>query len=151
MPERVQAALVQLGVFLVCGILAPLGHLARHRADHTHGPDGGIVALTGHELDHHSHHHEAEPHEHEAEDHDDDHDGSAPVTRPVLPLDHGHGSISHLGLALLGAPPALVVPRPEPRENRDLEARTAEARLFTPVFPRPRPPPAPALALHSSQ
>lgn len=54
---------------------------------------------------------------------------------------HGHGSIAHFGLALLGAPALLTVPAPEPGEWVLPVARTATLRLFHPAFPLPRPPP----------
>ena len=55
---------------------------------------------------------------------------------------HGHGSISHFGLALLGAPALLPVPAPAAGEWVLPVARTAALRLFLPSFPLPRPPPA---------
>ena len=54
---------------------------------------------------------------------------------------HGHSSIAHFGLALLGAPALLPVPAPEPGEWVLPVARTAALRLFLPSFPPPRPPP----------
>lgn len=54
---------------------------------------------------------------------------------------HGHGSIAHFGLALLGAPALLPVPAPAPGEWVLPVARTATLRLFHPAFPLPRPPP----------
>jgi hypothetical protein len=65
-----------------------------------------------------------------------------PHASPVPPpLDHGHGSLAHFGLALLGAPALLPLPRPEPGDWVAAVARTAALTLFHPSFPLPRPPP----------
>jgi hypothetical protein len=65
-----------------------------------------------------------------------------PQASPVPPpLDHGHGSLAHLGLALLAAPALLPLPTPEPGEWVRPGARIAALTLFRPSFPLPRPPP----------
>ena len=78
------------------------------------------------------------------------HEQAAPVPRPSgrpeatplpTPLGHGHASIAHFGLALLGAPALLPVPAPERGEWLSIVARTAALGLFHPSFPLPRPPP----------
>ena len=58
-----------------------------------------------------------------------------------LETSHGHGSLAHLGLALLSAPPP--VPLPTPRLMGALARREHPrvAALFHPGFPLPRPPP----------
>jgi hypothetical protein len=58
------------------------------------------------------------------------------------PLEHGHGSLAHFGLALLGAPPLVALPAPEPRPELAVGASLAPRSLFQPSFPLPRPPPA---------
>lgn len=68
---------------------------------------------------------------------------AAPLPRP---LGHGHGSLAHFGLALLGAPALVPVPEPEPGEWVPAVARTARLTLFHPSFPLPRPPPSSRLA-----
>jgi hypothetical protein len=155
--SRKQAAVVQLAAFVLGAIVGPVCHLARHRADHTHGPDGAALALPADVDDDHAagphdhpqpHHHDDQPaeldHDHDAE-HDVDQEPVADRdsgTRPALPLDHGHGSISHFGLALIGTASPLPLPRPERRDVLEVPARTAQVRLFHPSFPLPRPPPA---------
>ena len=68
---------------------------------------------------------------------------ATPLPRP---LDHGHGSLAHFGLALLGAPALLPVPAPEPGDWVAAVARTAVLTLFHPSFPLPRPPPSSRVA-----
>jgi hypothetical protein len=68
-------------------------------------------------------------------------DGRHAATPLPAPLDHGHASIAHFGLALLGAPALLAVPAPQPGEWVVVARSTAALRLFHPSFPRPRPPP----------
>jgi hypothetical protein len=63
-----------------------------------------------------------------------------------LEAPHGHGSLAHLGLALLSAPPALAVPAPRLTSTRPLTPRARAVALFHPGFPPPRPPPAPTPA-----
>jgi hypothetical protein len=174
---RGRAALAQLTVFCVGGVLGPVWHLAHHRNDHSHGPDGQAVAFDlgaavpfhghpqpprpkppgepapaarAHAHPHHPHSHSAahahapratlaEPHQEVAR---------APLTTGApqaspasSPLDHGHGSLAHLGLALLGTPALLPLPTPEPGEWVRAGARIAAPTLFRPSFPLPRPPP----------
>ena len=62
-------------------------------------------------------------------------------TQPIDPQ-HGHGSIAHLGLALLSAAPPLPLPLPAPAAFVPPPTRLQVAGLFQPTFPRPRPPPA---------
>lgn len=45
MTPRAPFASVSLAAFLGGGLLAPGAHLAWHRPDHTHGPDGGPIGL----------------------------------------------------------------------------------------------------------
>jgi hypothetical protein len=127
MRQRCPAAAVQLAVFVGGGVAAPVWHLASHRPDHTHGPDGWAFTFHVHEA---------------AADHDHDHphpDDARSLDR--LPLDHGHGSLAHFGLALLGSPPAVAVPEPEPVRDVLVTPRPATLRLFQPSFPLSRPPP----------
>jgi hypothetical protein len=161
--SRRQAAVVQLAAFVLGGIVGPVCHLARHSADHTHGPDGATLALpVDLDGDHAAEpHHQPHPHHHDVQpaeldhDHGFHHDSDAghdvdqepaadrgPGARPTLPLDHGHGSPSHFGLALIASASPLPLPRPERREVLEVPAHTARARLSHPFFPLPRPPPA---------
>jgi hypothetical protein len=125
--------------YLGGGILAPVLHLARHRPDHTHGPNDEPVGLGEHprEL----------PADHA---HGDDHDhADAPEavrSKALPPVDHGHGSPSHFGLALLPAPPPIEVPLPALAGPIPPQPRERPAVLHSASFPRPRPPPSPALA-----
>ena len=68
---------------------------------------------------------------------------ATPLPRP---LDHGHASLAHFGLALLCAPALLPVPGPEPGDWVAAVARTAVLTLFHPSFPLPRPPPSSRVA-----
>lgn len=117
---RASAARLMLGVFLLAAQLAPLGHLATHRNDHTHGPD----AATGREAARHAgraHEHDDDhddaDHTHDdgfADDHGDapahDHDDGAPAD-PTSP-EHGRASAAHFDLALLDGPPPPFLPPP---------------------------------------
>jgi len=99
--ERIRsfAGLLLLGVFLLAAQLAPLAHLARHRNDHTHGPET---------ADHHAAAVDDHEHEHEHAD-EHDHDGSAP---PPASPDHGRDSVAHFALALVEGPPPPFLPPP---------------------------------------
>ncbi len=115
--ERIRptAGRLLLGVFLLAAQLAPLAHLARHRNDHTHGPETADHHAAA--VDDHEHEHEhADEHDHDgwfAEDHGDapdhDHDGSAP---PPASPDHGRDSVAHFALALVEGPPPPYLPPP---------------------------------------
>jgi hypothetical protein len=170
MSPRFRAALVQLVAFLGGSVVAPVWHLARHPPDHTHGPGGSTVTFHVHgaEADHdhevarslparepakarraHSHPGMAPAHDHAAERPAEGAPGPpaprsehGPCTSHVpIPLEHGHGSLAHFGLALLGAPPVVPVPEPEPTPDVVVVPRLAALRLLQPSFPRPRPPP----------
>lgn len=152
MTFRRAGSIVQLAVFVVGGILGPVWHLAHHQNDHTHGG----AQSTGH------------PHEHRIVDdaalvdwpspeHHADSSGHAPIVAegahehapptapesnaPQTPLDHGRGSVAHLGLVLFGAPALLPVPRPERGEHVFVVAAIAALSLFQPPCPLQRPPP----------
>jgi hypothetical protein len=131
---RRAAAPGMLAVFVLASQLAPLAHLATHRAGHTHGPHLAAFA----ESDHDAAHRDGQPHAHaptgrapRSNSHadrfvrhaslpwhdkqaDTDHDPDAPApTSPGVPdPDHGRESISHFGLALNEAPPPPIVPTP---------------------------------------
>jgi hypothetical protein len=147
---RARAAAVQLAAFLCGGVGAPVWHLASHRPDHEHGPDGAATTFHVHADDDHDAHPDHDSEDHDGHDADLDHEhGEAPraderaSTSPVPPpLDHGHGSLAHLGLALLGAPPVVPLPEPEPRPEAAVSASLEPLSLFQPSFPLPRPPPA---------
>jgi hypothetical protein len=110
---RPTAGRLLLGVFLLAAQLAPLAHLARHRNDHTHGPET---------ADHHAV--AADDHEHEDEhdhggwfaddDHGDvpDHDHDGGVPPPPAAPDHGRDSMAHFALALVEGPPPPYLPPP---------------------------------------
>lgn len=119
--ERIRplAGRLLLGVFLVAAQLAPLAHLARHRNDHTHGPEATshhAAAVNDHGHEHDDEH--DDEHEHDGwftdDDHgeaaDHDHDGDAPAA-PASP-DHGRDSVAHFALALLEGPPPPYLPPP---------------------------------------
>lgn len=138
--SRGPAAVVQLVAFVGGGFLGPVWHLTHHRNDHTHEADGSTTALgqgDAEEPDHHHSHEAEEPAEEQAAPSDGRHE----ATPLPAPLDHGHASIAHFGLALLGAPALLAVPAPQPGEWVVVARSTAALRLFHPSFPRPRPPP----------
>jgi hypothetical protein len=163
MTSRGQAAVVQLVVFVGGGILGPVWHLAHHRNDHTHEADERAMpfALGATEEPAHGHAPDVEaPTEPAAEAHAHPHRHAhtqvhleattrGQVLNRALRAEHdsrpdpghGHGSIAHFGLALLGAPALLPVPAPEPGEWVFPVAKTATLRLFLPSFPLPRPPP----------
>ena len=121
-----------LGVFLLATQLAPLAHLATHRAGHTHGPR--LAAFD--ELDHDAAHRLGQPHAHDAagreaslpwgnEHADADQGADDPARRSggVPDRDHGRESISHFGLALNEGPPPPVVPAPAETIAAPLDAR----------------------------
>jgi hypothetical protein len=130
--SRCRAATFQLAAFLGGGVAAPVWHLAGHRPDHAHGPDGSAITF----------------HVHEGERHGEDDESAPPDAHETgasrVPLEHGHGSLAHFGLALLGAPPAVPLPKPEPGRDAPAVPRVTDVRLFQPSFPLPRPPPPPA-------
>lgn len=109
---------VLLGVFVLAGQLAPVGHLATHRNDHTHGPEFATLGDAAHEAAHRA----GRAHEHG----DTTDDGLTAEERAWLageeaPPEHSHGapghdhgreSIAHFGLALLQGPPPPIVPPP---------------------------------------
>ena len=115
--ERIRpiAGRLLLGVFILTAQLAPLAHLARHRNDHSHGPETADHHAAA--ADDHDHEHDDE-HDHggwfpdddhgEAADHD--HDGDVPPA-PASP-DHGRDSVAHFALALLEGPPPPYLPPP---------------------------------------
>jgi hypothetical protein len=57
------------------------------------------------------------------------------------PVDHGRGSVAHLGLALLGVLAQLPVSLPETGDAAVGAPSPAVRSLFHPTSPRPRPPP----------
>jgi hypothetical protein len=185
--SRIQAALVQLAVFLGGGVLGPVWHLSHHRNDHAHGTDGraitfalGEVEAPAHGHPHapdmeppaeaeaaagahpavHAHRHQhAHPHGrvqgHRRAQQDPatnaetrEQAGGQVLNRALRAAHdsrpdphHGHGSLAHFGLALLGVPALLPLPTPEPGDWVPAVARTAALGLFHPSFPLPRPPP----------
>lgn len=105
-------------------------HAHPHPHPHAHGHAGAHADLA---------HTPAEVHEPAAPARPSEaHHAAAPLPAP---LDHGHASLAHFGLALLGAPVLLPLPAPEPGEWISAATRTATLRLFHPSFPLPRPPP----------
>ena len=109
---------VLLGVFVLAGQLAPVGHLATHRNDHTHGPEFTTLGDAAHEAAHRA----GRAHDHgEVTD-----DALTPEERAWLSgevaaaehsdetpsHDHGRESAAHFGLALLQGPPPPLVPPP---------------------------------------
>jgi hypothetical protein len=121
-----------LGVFLLASQLAPLAHMATHRAGHTHGPQLATFDESGHDAAHRA----GQPHAHAPagraarssshadrfvrhasvpwhdEHADTDHGPDEPAPPGVPDPDHGRESISHFGLALNEAPPPPIVPTP---------------------------------------
>lgn len=136
---------MQLAVFLCGAIAAPVWHLASHRPDHTHGADASTTVFHVHaagpegERDHH--HHDDVDHEIELALAPPEAARTSPVSTP---LGHGHGSLAHFGVALLGAPPLVPLPAPEPRPESVVSASLEPLSFFQPAFPLPRPPPTPA-------
>lgn len=117
--RRRGAARLLLGVFVVAAQLAPVGHLATHRNDHTHGPELAGLANAAHEAAHRSglaHSHGPESDELTAEELAwlfPNGAPDAPVDSGNTPAhDHGRESVSHFGLALLQGPPPPLVPPP---------------------------------------
>jgi len=135
---RLAAARVSLVVYLAAALAAPLGHLATHRDDHTHGPEpgrpgqGAFGTAHGHAgddardgalagaharahalgLDHdHDDDHQAAVHD--PADHDEaDHEHGDDTEAPRVPLEHGQQSPAHFGLAVLEGPPPPFLPPP---------------------------------------
>jgi len=58
-----------------------------------------------------------------------------------LETTHGHGTLAHLGLALLSASPPLPLPTPRLVGALPRMGHPCVAALFHPRFPLPRPPP----------
>ena len=92
----------------------------------------------------HPHRHPPPPPDHGATPAEAEHEpaSGAPRTQPIERT-HGHGSLAHLGLALLTGPPPLPLPTLRlmgvaPRTDRPLVGA-----LSPPRFPLPRPPPTP--------
>jgi hypothetical protein len=145
---RSRLAVVQIGVFVCGGILAPATHLAWHRPDHSHGPGGQGFALRaeahGRAGDRHGHPHD--DHQHPSGHEEDEARARPPAAAEPLDAIHGHGSIAHFGLALLSAPPPLALPTPEPAGFLPPPASPRAAALFRPSFPLPRPPPPASLS-----
>jgi hypothetical protein len=117
------------------------------------GPPSSLERSSRHERGHpHPHPH---PHEHPPENGGRGHSVHRPRTggdsrhtaegSPPLAPGHGHGSIAHLGFALLSASPPLALPPPEPAGVVPLAPDPRAAALFQASFPLPRPPPAAAL------
>lgn len=168
---RRAAGPILLGMFLVTTELAPLAHMATHRAGHTHGPR--LAAFD--ESDHDAAHREGHPHRHaetgrtaRSSSHadqfvrhaslswcdahaDTDHGSDDPVRRSggVPDSDHGRESISHFGVALNEGPPPPTVPAPARTVAAPPDARPRAQR--SPERPQPptRGPPDPTRRHHS--
>ncbi|MGD8896246.1 MAG: hypothetical protein PVJ73_09450 [Acidobacteriota bacterium] len=145
---RARLGILQIGVFVCGGILAPATHIAWHRPDHSHGPGGQGLGLRaeahGHAGRRHGHPHD----DHQPSSRHGEDEARARPPRAAEPLDaiHGHGSIAHFGLALLSAAPPLALPTPEPAGVLPPARRPGAIALFRPSFPLPRPPPPAALS-----
>ena len=139
---------VLLGVYVLAAQLAPVGHLATHRNDHTHGPEFEALGDAAHEAAHRA----GRAHDHgdatgdaltpderawlAGEDAPAEHSHDSPAH------DHGRGSVAHFALALLQGPPPPIVPPPA----ETIAAPPDEALLGhdAPALPQPpaRGPPA---------
>lgn len=162
---------MQLTVFVGGGVVCPVAHMAWHRPGHSHGAAGQAVAFTvsarigaagdpsspglgrrrpdergpRHEHSHpHSHSHPPAPARPLPTSGPDGDAHAASGGEPPLDSGHGHGSIAHLGLALLSAGPPMALPLPAPAGLTPLAAHPRPAALFRPAFPLSRPPPAAA-------
>lgn len=155
---RRAAAPVMLGVFLLATQLAPLAHLATHRAGHTHGPQPATLDESSHEAAHRdgrTHAHAPTDRSARSRSHadqfvrrsslpshdghaDTDHDADDQARRSggVPDHDHGRDSISHFGLALNEGPPPTLVPAPAGTIATPPDARPRAQRST----PRPQPP-----------
>lgn len=151
---RRAAAPVLLGVFLVATQLAPLAHLATHRAGHSHGRHLGTPAESGHDAAHRNgqaHVHAATGRAPRSSSHANQFVGHASLPRHDEPADtdhsprrsgsapdhdHGRESISHFGVALNEGPPPPIVPAPAGTIATPPAARPRAQRST----PRPQPP-----------
>lgn len=110
-------------------VVGPLAHMALHRPDHHHTPDGAIIFVgaerhahgdSAHPHDHpHAHGHgAAHGHGHPDDPAADERDGDEPPHAPH----HGDGGAAHLGLAPPPPTPTLVPRRPRsgPPEQRSV-------------------------------
>lgn len=150
---RPAAAPVSLAVYLLAALAAPIGHLATHRNDHTHGPEAGDGhahpvhrALDDHARAHalgldHDHDHDHDDH---GDDHDQDHDqdddrdldhGDHDRDTPAAPAQHGEGSVAHFGLALIEGPPPPFLP--PPAETLALPSAAPVRSHVAPALPQP--------------
>lgn len=160
---RPTAAVVLLGVFLLAAQLAPVAHLATHRADHTHGHRSEVFDAAAHETAHLAgllHEHDgadeggpprgrtgsAAQRAHPSPDFEEaghDHGRRDHRSQESPAGDHGRESIAHFGVALLEGPPAPVVPPPAQSISPPPDARPCSFSVTSrPQLP-PRGPPAP--------
>jgi len=164
MKWRARLAFLQVAVFVGGGLLAPALHITWHRPDHSHGwaaavdvhsSEGsaaprpakahGSRGLAPTETARHSHSHpHSHPHPHPGHGTtpaaEEQSAPPAPQTQPIERT-HGHGSLAHLGLALLSGPPPMALPTPRLLGLVPRRAHPRVVSLFRPGFPRPRPPP----------
>lgn len=150
LPVRELAARLLLQIYVVAAVLVPIGHLATHRNDHTHGPEAGATRAAHAEA-----HRAGLAHGHTA----GTPASGAPIgdatlaslgaNKPGTPAqselpapDHGRQSVSHFDLALLEGPPPALVPPPAEALAPPPDAPLAE--LLAPPLPQPpvRGPPA---------
>jgi hypothetical protein len=158
-------------VFIASAVVFPLSHAIHHQHDHEHGVAGVLAQAFG-AFHHHHHHPHAHPHparghEHggnpwvthgHADDHehadswhdgpergDDDKDGDGGDRHDRRRSDpnHGHGSLEHLGVALLGAGIVLVPPSFRAPDRLPLPRDESTPVTLATWSPRqPRAPPA---------
>lgn len=142
--SRRNSAALLLSCFVVAWVLTPLGHLVWHRLDHVHE---GASARGLHGLQPHDDqdHHRSQPYNGPS----GTHSTAAPAPRDPgrdsgsdPDADHGRGSVSHLALAILWAPPPPSVPAPADALTAQRE-RGYESLRGVLISPRsPRAPPA---------
>lgn len=156
MKWRARLASLQVVVFVGGGLFAPALHIAWHRPDHSHGWTAAVDLHSSEgstaprparahgnhgpapaETARHAHPHPG----HEATPAAEERSApSAPQTQPIERT-HGHGSLAHLGLALLSGPPPMALPTPRLLGLVPRKTHPRVASLFRPGFPPPRPPP----------
>lgn len=130
-PER-RPSLVERVIPLAIAAFAigPLAHMALHRPDHHHTPDGGVVFVTHAPHGPHGAHHHPHPHPHPADTPDHGHGSHGPGGDGPSDHPHADGGAAHLGLS---PPPPAPVALPARRVARLPDPPAAPPPAYRPL------------------